>query len=72
MDNLDRAESASSALAHFSKITGSQDEDTQTQMTDLMTNLMHLAHQHKVNYAQVVESAESHFAAEILGEVTWG
>jgi hypothetical protein len=71
MDNLDRAESASSALAKFSQVTGMCEEDTRTQMVDLVTNLMHLANKHSIDFDAVHHTAELHFGAEIKAAINW-
>ena len=73
MDNLDRAKTGSSAMAHFTKITEAPlDQPTQDQMVDLVTALMHAAYVCNIDYTIVHEKAESQFAGDILGEVTWG
>tara|TARA_R110000868_G_scaffold408587_1_gene691980 strand:+ start:1900 stop:2103 length:204 start_codon:yes stop_codon:yes gene_type:complete len=66
MTNSQRAEYAFRALKKHAASTGSEGEDTDTQITDLLCNLMHLAEEYAVDFKMCVESAQTHFDAESL------
>jgi len=70
MKNTDRAIAARQALATFVRSNGLQDEDTQTQITDLLTNIYHLCDLCDVDRGTVVDLAAVHYHAERIEEQT--
>lgn len=66
--NASRAHSAQNALAVFAKENGLEDEDIETQLSDIVTNLMHLCAINCVDFGSVLARAEGHYAAEIEEE----
>lgn len=65
--NTKRASRARAALRTYSRAVGNGDEDSETQLSDLLCDLMHLADAKQVEWAEVVSRAENHYSAESLG-----
>jgi len=65
--NARRARRARAALRTYSRAVGNGDEDPETQLSDLLCDLMHLTDAKKVEWDEVVRRAEGHYSAEIAG-----
>lgn len=66
-DNDARAAWAGRALAWFAMNTGDLDEDLETVLSDLLSDLRHLADALEVDYGNADERAERHYQREIEG-----
>ena len=63
-NNMKRAEWARRALGAFGRETGVGDEDMETQLSDLLCDLRHLADEEKVEWSEVLRRASFHYSAE--------
>jgi hypothetical protein len=61
MMNAERAQRAETALAGY---TGSDPDDFQATIIDLVTDLLHLAHDNDFDPEQITDMALTHFKAE--------
>lgn len=69
-DNRRRERYADKALQHYwEKVVGQgfDKKDYETQIKDMITDLLHLAYYKKLDIEYIVESAKNHFFAEITG-----
>ena len=66
-NNSERARWASEALGRFRDITGMRGEDTQTVMSDLLCNLMHLAAEGGADFETALRNARANYDAEKTG-----
>ena len=62
--NRDRAEFARRAVRVFAEETGTHIENLETQVCDLLANLMHLCTEEGIGWDQVETMAEIHFNEE--------
>lgn len=63
--NLDRAEYAQKALDNFVYNMDMESEEVETQLTDLLANLMHLCDVQGEDFSDILRIAEGHYSAEI-------
>lgn len=63
-DNVKRAGWAMEAIKAHNDATGIGDEDMETQLSDLVTNLRHVADAQKVDWSEVERRALGHYDAE--------
>ena len=63
-NNLDRAETAKQAVDVYAKATCSEDEDSETKVSDLLCDLMHLCDLEGLDFKRSVERADSHYSDE--------
>ncbi len=66
-DNGVRAGFAATALKAFSVRVGDQNEDLETNLGDLLADLMHLCDSLDLSFGAIVEDAEGHYAPEREG-----
>ena len=64
LTNADRAEFARSTVQVFAGETGETGEPLETQVCDLLANLMHLCAEERIPWEQVQTMAEIHFNTE--------
>ncbi len=62
--NRDRAEFARRAVRVFAEETGTHIENLETQVCDLLANLMHLCAEESIGWEQVSTMSEIHFNEE--------
>ena len=65
VSNRDRAEWASAALGHFQSITGTDHEDS---LSDLLGDLHHWCDRENVNFQNALDTARTHYQAECAEE----
>ena len=63
-ENQERAAWAKAAVNHFARNTQMEDEELQTRVQDLMTDLFHLCHQKEIPLQDVLRLATQHFEEE--------
>lgn len=70
--NVDRAGWARVGLAAFSRRTGEAGNEIETQLVDLLTDLMHLADYEGVDKDEVLDRALWHYAQDVreMGKAT--
>lgn len=68
MNNAERSTYALSSVNTFAIATGIQDEDMETQISDLLADLMHLADEHDIDWAYLDQRAGDHYRAEVEEE----
>lgn len=68
-DNQTRAYFAVPALKAFAERTGIQDEDQELAMSDLISDLHHLADALSLDWDVVLQRGDGHYQAEIRGEI---
>lgn len=67
-DNKDRAISARETLDYFAKRQGVQDEDRETQLSDLLCNLMHYARAAAIDFDSCLTRGHGHYTEELEEE----
>jgi hypothetical protein len=66
--NQHRSETARRTLEFFSQLAGSEDEPIEDNLTDLLTNLLHMAdHEPTLSFEDCLRRANDHFAMETMG-----
>ena len=63
--NKDRAESAFRALQKFSQVTDIQDEEPETQISDLLCNLQHYADEQGVDFRACLDRGNRNYSEEV-------
>ena len=68
MTNHARALTARSTVVYYSQIKGnnSDDQDTQTDIVDLLCDLMHYATEGHIDFMDCLATAEMHFIAKTI------
>ncbi len=66
--NRDRAGWAHEGLQTYGNLTGVISEDLETQMSDLVGDLMHLARLEGVDFEDVLRRGRGHFHTEVAEE----
>lgn len=66
--NKDRAGWAFDAVVSFAQIVGQQDEDLETNMSDLLANLRHLCDRKGLKWSEVDNRGHMHYSAEVVEE----
>jgi len=66
--NQQRAEWARVALEAFRSVTHMRDEDLETVLQDLLTDLRHLCDEHEIDFADVDRDAEGNYIEEVEEE----
>ena len=69
MTNKERAERAETAIAAY---PGGDPEDLTATIVDLVTDLMHLAHQNDIEPDYVAQTSADHYDAEVKEEAGLG
>lgn len=67
--NQQRAEMAYRALNKFSVLTGVEGEEDETQISDLLSDLMHYADEQGVDFDDCIEVAKRHYDNEVKQEL---
>lgn len=67
-NNQDRAESAYRAVAKFSGLTSLNMEEMETQISDLLCNLQHLADEQGIDFQACLENGSRYYQAEVQQE----
>lgn len=60
-ENIERAERAEKILTSYARMTGAEDEYS---LTDLLTDLRHLADKNNLDFAQAIRISEDHHFEE--------
>lgn len=68
LTNEQRAEWAYRAVQKHSQTTGSEEEEMDTQMSDLLCNMMHMADEQGLDFSEVMEQASRHYDTEVNSE----
>lgn len=66
--NEQRAEWAAASLSTFAQEAGMENEDKQTQLTDLLADLQHLAARDGLDFAQALRMGAQHYEEETAEE----
>ena len=66
--NRERADWASIALVAFAEEVRMEDEDRETQLSDLLCDLMHFCNVEKLKWSLCVSRAQNHFREEVAEE----
>ena len=69
LTNARREEWAEEAIHTFAEATGVEDEDTDTKVSDLLANLMHLCRRDGVDFIACLNRGAMHHQAERDGEL---
>ena len=69
--NEQRAQRARQVVAAFTQALASDNEPLQTNITDLLADLMHLCRQEGIAFADALRSACGRYAGELVGQA-WG
>lgn len=69
MTNKERVAKATKAFNTYARLNGGKANDFEEHLTDLVTDLLHLAHSKNVNISHLVDRSWGHFSHEHEGEV---
>lgn len=63
-----RGGTAEHALQAYVQVAGNRDEPEETQVTDLLADLMHFCHSRGLDFQEMLGSAQHHFDEEVEEE----
>ena len=63
--NREKAEWARKSVRYYAKLMGEPKEPLKTKTSDLLADIMHMAHQKKMNFEEMLDMARGHFGYEI-------
>lgn len=68
-NNDARASVALHCVKRFGEITGPEDEDIETQLSDFLCDIMHLCDSKDLEFEEIIRKADGHYQAELAEEV---